>query len=236
MSHSLVQVNYSFSGSRAAYEEMTRPMAGPMAETPGLCWKVWLMNEAKQEAGGICLFDSQEAAQAFAREVAALIESELPFHSPSIKQFEVLEGHSMATRGLPRHPRTFGDMAAEAMVTVPVVDPGEAQRRLQADSNLLVIDVRDAADIEATGTIPGAVNISYGALTYQADHEVPETWRAPQLADRSRPIITTCILGPLGALGGRLLHDMGFTDVSILAGGVQSWIDAGLPVSKNGAS
>jgi rhodanese-related sulfurtransferase len=80
------------------------------------------------------------------------------------------------------------------------------------------------------------VNISYGALTYQADHEVPEEWRAPQLADHSRPIITTCILGPLGALGalgGKLLHDMGFTNVRILAGGVQAWMDAGLPVAKN---
>lgn len=98
-----------------------------------------------------------------------------------------------------------------------------------------MIDVRDAADIAATGTIPGAVNISYGALTYQADCEVPETWRASQLADRSRPIITTCILGPLGAIGGKLLHDMGFTNVHILVGGVQAWIDAGLPVTRNGS-
>jgi len=58
-----------------------------------------------------------------------------------------------------------------------------------------------------------------------------EVRRDPRLADRSRPIITTCILGPLGALGGKLLHDMGFTNVSILAGGVQAWIEAGLPVA-----
>jgi hypothetical protein len=37
-------------------------------------------------------------------------------------------------------------------------------------------------------------------------------------ADRSRPVITTCILGPLGALGGKLLTDMGSSDVKILAG------------------
>ncbi|MFZ2420533.1 MAG: rhodanese-like domain-containing protein, partial [Anaerolineae bacterium] len=72
--------------------------------------------------------------------------------------------------------------------------------------------------------------------TYLADNEVPESWRDPRLADRSRPIITTCILGPLGAIGGKLLHDMGFTNVQILEGGVQAWIEAGLPVAKNGAS
>lgn len=130
--------------------------------------------------------------------------------------------------------KTFGQMAAEALAAVPTVSPAEAQKRLQQDRNILVIDVRDAADIAMTGTVPGAMNISLGSLTYKADNEVPEDWRDPALKDRSRPIITTCILGPMGALGGKLLHDMGFTNVSILDGGVQAWIDAGFPTSQNG--
>ncbi|KXK52364.1 MAG: sulfurtransferase [Chloroflexi bacterium] len=122
---------------------------------------------------------------------------------------------------------SFGLMVAEALAKVPAISPAEVHQRLAQQPNLLVIDVRDAADIDATGTIPGAVNISLGSLTYKADNEVPEDWRDPALKDRSRPIITTCILGPMGALGGKLLHDMGFTDVSILGGGVQAWKDAG---------
>lgn len=125
--------------------------------------------------------------------------------------------------------KTFNQMATEALSAVPVISPAEAWQRIQHEPNLLVIDVRDAADIAMTGTIPGAVNISLGSLTYKADSEVPEDWREPQLQDRSRPIITTCILGPMGALGGKLLHDMGFTNVTILEGGVQAWKDAGLP-------
>jgi rhodanese-related sulfurtransferase len=31
----------------------------------------------------------------------------------------------------------------------------------------------------------------------------------------------------MGALGGKLLHDMGFNNVRILDGGVQAWKDAG---------
>ena len=96
----------------------------------------------------------------------------------------------------------------------------------------MIIDVRDAADIAQTGTVPGAANISFGALTCMADNEVPEAWRDPGWPTAARPIITTCILGPLGALGGKLLHDMGFTNVQILEGGVQAWIDAGLPIAK----
>lgn len=130
--------------------------------------------------------------------------------------------------------KTFGQMVAEALAEVPTVSPVEAQKRLQQDSNILVIDVRDAADIAMTGTIPDAMNISLGSLTYRADHEVPEDWRELALKDCSRPIITTCILGPMGALGGKLLHDMGFTNVSILEGGVQAWKDAGFPTKQVG--
>lgn len=133
--------------------------------------------------------------------------------------------------------RTFAQMAEQAMQAVPSIKPVEVERRREREPNLLIIDVRDASDIAQTGTVPGAVNISYGSLTYMADNQVPENWRHPELADRTRPIVTTCILGPLGALGGKLLHDMGFRDVHILDGGVQAWIDAGLPVAKQlGAS
>jgi rhodanese-related sulfurtransferase len=130
--------------------------------------------------------------------------------------------------------KTFGQMVAEALAQVPTVSPTETQKRLKDDPNTLVIDVDDAADIAMTGTVPRAMNISLGALTYKADNEVPEDLREPQLKDRSRPIITTCTDGPLGALGGKLLSDMGFTNVSILNGGVQAWKEAGLPTSRPG--
>ncbi len=125
---------------------------------------------------------------------------------------------------------TFSQMVGEAMAEVPGISPEEAHRRMEEDPRTLVIDPRDAAEIPlTTGIIPGAMNISYGALTYMADNEVPQEWREPELADRSRPIITVCEVGPLGALAGKLLKDMGFTNVSILEGGTLAWKDAGYP-------
>jgi rhodanese-related sulfurtransferase len=120
-------------------------------------------------------------------------------------------------------------MVAQAMAEVPVITPAETRRRLEADPNTLVVDVRDAADIPATGIIPGAINVSLGTLTFKADHEVPESWRDPRFADRSRPLITVCELGPMGALGGKLLKDLGYSSVAILEGGTQGWKDAGYP-------
>jgi len=127
--------------------------------------------------------------------------------------------------------KSIKQMATEALKIVPSISPAETQRRLEQNPYTLVIDIRDASDIAVTGTLPGALNISLGALAYQADSEAPELWRAPELADRGRPIIVTCMLGPLGALGGRLLHEMGFGNVAVLDGGVQAWIAAGLPVT-----
>jgi rhodanese-related sulfurtransferase len=80
--------------------------------------------------------------------------------------------------------------------------------------------------------VAGAMNISYGALTYQADNEVPEKWRNPEFQDRSRPIIMACQLGLLGPLAGKLLKDMGFTNVCYLEGGLEAWKEAGFSTAK----
>jgi rhodanese-related sulfurtransferase len=245
MSQKILQINFTFSDiSRSELEAAWLPAAQPIAETPGLRWKVWLMNENEHECGGVYLFDDEASVQGFLNGPIVAATKDAPILSnASVKIFDMMEAHTAITRGpvgdrtpsVNGRPHTFGRMAEEAYRAVPTVKPADVQRRQKKEENLLVIDVRDAADVAQTGTVPGAVNLSFGALTYLADNEVPESWRDPRLADRSRPIITTCILGPLGAIGGKLLHDMGFTNVQTLEGGVQAWIDAGLPVAKNGA-
>jgi len=123
--------------------------------------------------------------------------------------------------------RTVGQMVAEATAAVPSVSVEDVRRRMQDDPNTLVIDVRDSADAREA-SIPGAINIGYGNLLFAADNEVPEEWRNPQLQDRSRPIITHCVLGPLGAIAAKTLQDMGFTNVSYMEGGIEGWKAAGL--------
>lgn len=246
MSQTILQVNFTFSGvSGAELQAAWLPAAQPIADTPGLRWKVWLINEAQRECGGIYLFDDEAAAQGFLDGPIVAATKEAPILSnASVKRFDIMEAHTVVTRGPVGAAvvggngavKTFAGMAQEAFGAVPAIKPADLQRRQKREPDLLVIDVRDAADIAQTGTVPGAANISYGALTYLADHEVPEDWRDPRLADHSRPIVTTCIVGPLGALGGKLLHDMGFTNVQILEGGVQGWMEAGLPVARNGSS
>ena len=124
--------------------------------------------------------------------------------------------------------RTLNQMVAEAVAAVPAVSPVEASRWLERDPMTLVVDVRDAHDLDGTGIIPGAANIPLGSLPYRADHEIAPAWRDPRFANFDRPLLVTCDIGPLGALGAHLLQEMGYRNVAFIAGGTQGWLDAGL--------
>ena len=77
--------------------------------------------------------------------------------------------------------------------------------------------------------MPGGVNISLGMLPVRADQELPEEWRDSRLQDRSRQLIVTCQTGGNAASGAKLFKDMGFTNVSLMDGGMEAWKAAGLP-------
>lgn len=129
---------------------------------------------------------------------------------------------------------TFPAMITEAQAGVTQITTAEAYQKIQSDPNTLVIDVQDPADVAAAGTVKGTVNISLGSLTYKADNQVPEAFRDSRLADRSRPIITVCGSGALGSLAGKLLKDMGFTNVSVPKSVPTAWKQAGYPMQETG--
>jgi hypothetical protein len=100
MSPKILQVNLKFSISRAELEAAWLEAAQPIADVPGLHWKVWLMNESEHEAGGIYLFESEDAAQAYlAGPIVGALKSSPAVSNISAKLFDVLESHTAITRG-----------------------------------------------------------------------------------------------------------------------------------------
>ena len=100
MSQKILQLNLKFNISRTELEAAWLEAAQPIAEVPSLHWKVWLMNEAEQEAGGIYLFESEAAAQSYlAGPIAAALKSSPAVSNISAKLFDVLESHTAITRG-----------------------------------------------------------------------------------------------------------------------------------------
>jgi len=124
--------------------------------------------------------------------------------------------------------KSFAERVAEAKAAVPAISPQDAKERKERDPNTLFLDPRDAAGIaSSTGIIPGALNLPLGKLSESTDADLPE-----ELASRSRPIITACQAGPMGALAAHALKNRGFTNVCFMDGGTQGWLNAGYPTKK----
>lgn len=126
-------------------------------------------------------------------------------------------------------PTSVKELMAAANAVVPKISP-EGARKLIAERNALVIDVRDAPEVAASGKVPGAINISRGMLDFRADADTP--YHNAELT-KDRPIIVYCASGGRSALSGKLLKDMGYGEVFNL-GGFKDWTEAGGAVEKVG--
>ena len=89
------------------------------------------------------------------------------------------------------------------------------------------IDLREPAELAASGTVPGALPIPRGLLEFRADPESPD--RNP--AFQKPVVITYCASGGRAALAGKLLQEIGYKDVRNL-GGFKDWVEAGGEVAK----
>jgi rhodanese-related sulfurtransferase len=114
-----------------------------------------------------------------------------------------------------------------ANAAVPKISPAQA-RDMMSQGNTLVVDVRDAPEVEKSGKIPGAVNVSRGMLEFRAD---PESPYHDKNFSRDKTVILYCASGGRSALSGKVLKDMGYTKV-YNAGGFKDWADSGGPVER----
>ena len=128
--------------------------------------------------------------------------------------------------------KTFTEAVQNAQTGLPLLSPTQANELLQNDPNALILDVRDAGDLNLTGIIKGSENVSMGTLYFKADHTMPAEYQAACLADKDRPIITTCTLGLVASIAAKTLQEYGFTNVSILEGGNVAWGEADLPLEQ----
>ena len=98
MPQQILQLNFKFNVSRNDYENTVSPMANDFAKVPGCQWKIWLMNEKENEAGGIYLFEDEKAVEQFkALPLVAAVLSHPALSDFSIKQFDILEEVSAVT-------------------------------------------------------------------------------------------------------------------------------------------
>jgi len=113
-------------------------------------------------------------------------------------------------------------MIEAANAVVPRIARAQAQA-LMASGEAVVIDVRDAPEVEKSGKVSGAMHISRGMLEFRADPESPFHDKSLR---RDRPVILYCASGGRSALGGKALKDLGYAEVYNL-GPFKDWVDQG---------
>jgi rhodanese-related sulfurtransferase len=119
------------------------------------------------------------------------------------------------------------EMMAAANAAVPRITPAQA-RDMIAQGNALIVDVRDALEVEKSGKIAGAVNVSRGLLEFFADPDSPSHNKS---FAKDKNVIVYCGSGGRAALSGKVLKDMGYERVYNL-GGFKDWAESGGAVEK----
>lgn len=117
-------------------------------------------------------------------------------------------------------------MLEAANAAVPKISPARAKEMIE--SGALVVDVRDGAEVAASGKVAGAVHVSRGMLEFRADPDLPSH---DKNFAKDRPVILYCASGGRSALAGKMLKDLGYEKVFNL-GGFKDWADSGGAVDK----
>lgn len=122
--------------------------------------------------------------------------------------------------------QTLKDMMAAAQAVVEKIEP--ARGRELADQGALLLDIRDAPELQASGRVQGAHHVPRGMLEFRADPDSP--FADPEFR-RDRPVVVFCASGGRAFLAGKTLKDMGYQQVYNV-GGFKDWKEAGMPVEE----
>jgi rhodanese-related sulfurtransferase len=118
-------------------------------------------------------------------------------------------------------------MLEAANAAVPRITPAHALEII-AKGAALVVDVRDAPEVEKSGKVAGALHVSRGMLEFRADPESP--YYDKNFA-KDKIVILYCASGGRAALGGKVLKDLGYDRVYNL-GAFKDWAESGGSVEK----
>lgn len=99
------------------------------------------------------------------------------------------------------------------------ITPGELQQRLEANEAVIVVDVRTSEEFAHEGHIFSSRLLPLSYLRQRSD-ELP----------KDKPIVVVCRSGERSQVACEQLAALGFTDIFNLAGGIDAWQQAKLPL------
>lgn len=124
--------------------------------------------------------------------------------------------------------RKATDLVSQAAANVRTIAPGDAAK-LAGTPGAVFVDVREANELEKTGTVEGAVHVPRGLLEFQAD---PSNSSHKAELDPGKRLVLFCASGGRSTLAAASLQSMGFTDVVSVEGGFPALEAAGIPTAR----
>jgi molybdopterin/thiamine biosynthesis adenylyltransferase/rhodanese-related sulfurtransferase len=112
---------------------------------------------------------------------------------------------------------TYQELLDQKRVAIPEADAAESARLRERGA--VLVDVREQDEVDQ-GIIPGAVHIPRGFLEMRIEDAV---------RDHSTPLVVYCAGGVRSLFAAESLQQLGYTDVTSMAGGFNGWKSAGLP-------
>ena len=121
-----------------------------------------------------------------------------------------------------KHSEGFLKVVNDAKSRIREVSVDETRKRMDADKNVRLIDVREDNEWDAAHA-SGAEHLGKGIIERDIETAVP---------DKNTELILYCGGGYRSALAADVLQQMGYNNVYSMAGGWKAWKDAGAPVES----
>ncbi|MBI2531359.1 MAG: molybdopterin-synthase adenylyltransferase MoeB, partial [Deltaproteobacteria bacterium] len=114
--------------------------------------------------------------------------------------------------------KTFQELMAEARKEVPEVSAQQVNDLLRNNGKSpVILDVRES-DEWRQGHLEGAISLPRGFLEIKVESTLP---------DKNTPIIAYCAGGVRSLIAGKALKELGYQNVTSMAGGYGAWKNAG---------
>jgi rhodanese-related sulfurtransferase len=128
-------------------------------------------------------------------------------------------------------PRSLQDLLDAARTGPPRLTPAQALEAVRAGA--LLVDTRTDEQRARQGDLPGAVVVDRTVLEWRLDPDSP--WRIPEATGRDVQVVVVCRQGYSSSMAAASLRALGLHRATDLAGGVEAWLAAGLPLADGPA-
>jgi rhodanese-related sulfurtransferase len=112
--------------------------------------------------------------------------------------------------------KSIQTLVTEAMQEIKTINADEAFKMVE-ENNCNLIDIREARELEKTGTVENSVHISRGMMEIFLDPN--SAYFQQGKLDQNKEMVLFCAGGVRSALAVKALHNMGYEKVSHIEGG-----------------